>query len=80
MEVVLGMLLLTFSNINVGFFDRKLTWRTYSATKALSNTKKIQIINQKEFAKVVLDSDKEAFVVQIATNTSEMTIYSEQKA
>lgn len=78
-KVVLRMSFFTFSNINIGFLDRKLISKTYSATKALSIIKKVQIINRKKFAKATLDLNKKAFVVYIATITLEMTIYWDRK-
>lgn len=45
------------------------------AINGLLSTKKIQIIDQKKFAKAVPDPNKEVFVVYVATFTSEMTIY-----
>ena len=48
-EVVLGMLFLTLSNADIRFAERKLVWRTYSATKALSTTQRVEIIGKKEF-------------------------------
>ena len=69
MEVVFGMLFLTLSNANIGFFNRELTWRTYSTTEALSTIKKVQIIDRNEFAKAALDLDKKTFVVHITIIT-----------
>ena len=80
MKMVLGILFFTFSNANVGFLNRKLIWRTYSTVEALSTTKKIQIINQKKFAKAVLDPDKKVFVVHIAIIILGITIHPERKA
>lgn len=79
MEVVFGISFLTLSNADVSFLDRELTWRTYSTARVLPITKKIHIINQKEFAKALLDPDKKTFMVHIATTTSGITIYLERK-
>lgn len=57
-EVVLGILFFTLSNANIGFLDMELTWRTYNIAQASSTTKKIQIIDRKEFTKAILDPDK----------------------
>ena len=40
-EVVFKMLFLTFSNADVGFLDKKLTWSTYSITETLPTTKRL---------------------------------------
>ena len=65
-EVVLGMLFLTFSNTNIQFAEKELTWRSYTAVEALSTTKRVKFINKKEFAKAVLDEESETFVVHVA--------------
>ena len=80
MEVVFKMPIFTFNNANIGFLNKELTWKTYSIVEALLTTKKVQIIDWKEFAKAGLDPNKEAFVVYIVTITSKMTIYPEHKA
>lgn len=80
MKMVLEMPFLTLSNTNVGFLNKELTYKTYSVAEALPTTKRVQIIDWKKFAKVVLDLDKKAFVMHIATITSRMTIHLEWKA
>lgn len=75
MDVVLGMPFLTFSNADIRFPEGDLTWRTYTATDALPTTKRVQIIDRKEFAKVALDLNDEIFVVYVVTITSEMNIH-----
>ena len=47
-EVFLGMPFLTFSNVNVQFAEKKLTWRTYITEEALSTIRQIQIIDEKK--------------------------------
>ena len=44
-KVVLRISFLTLSNADICFFDRELTWKTYSAVKALPTTKRVQIID-----------------------------------
>ena len=80
MEVVLRILFFILSNANVGFLDRKLTWRTYSVAKALSTTKKVQIIDQKKFAKAALDPKKKTFMMHITTITLGRTIHPKHEA
>ena len=67
MEVVLGMLFLTLSNADVQFVEKKLTWRSYTITKALPTTKRVELINKKEFAKTVLDENFETFVINVTS-------------
>ena len=54
---------LIFSNVDIKFAQKKPTWRSYTAAKTLPTTKRVKIINRKEFAKVALDEYVEAFVV-----------------
>ena len=74
MDIVLGMLFLTLSNADIRFAEGELTWRTFTAAEALPTTKRVQIIDRKEFAKAALDPNKEAFVVHVATVTAEPMI------
>ena len=73
-EVVLGMPFLTFSNADVQFAEKKLTCRTYTTKEALLTTRRIEIIDQKKFAKAALNENVEAFVVHISSLRSRMTI------
>ena len=65
--VVLGMPFLTLSNADVQFIEKELTWRTYSTAEALPTTKRVELINKKEFAKAALDENSETFVVHVAS-------------
>ena len=65
-EVVLEMLFLIFSNADIQFAEKELTWRSYTAAKALPTLKRVELINKKEFAKAVLDEESETFVVYVA--------------
>ena len=64
-KVVLGIPFLTLSNADVQFVEKKLTWRFYITSKALSTTKRIELIDKKEFAKVALNENFETFVVHV---------------
>ena len=66
LEVVLGMLFLTFSKADIQFAERKLVWRTYTVAEALSTTRRVEIIDKREFAVSVLNTDNETFVVHVA--------------
>ena len=66
-EVVLGMPFLTFSNADVQFVEKELTWRFYTTAKALPTTKWIELINKKEFAKATLDEKFETFVIHVTS-------------
>lgn len=49
------MFFLIFSKVEIDFAEKELDWKIYTTAKALLITKKIQIIDSKKFAKVVLD-------------------------
>ena len=66
-KVVLGMPFLTFSNANIQFVKKKLTWRSYTTVEALLTTKRIEFINKKKFAKAALDEKSEIFVIYVAS-------------
>ena len=57
MVVVLGMPFLTLSNADIQFAEKELIWRSYTAAEALPTTKRVEIINKKEFAKAALDEN-----------------------
>ena len=64
-KVVLDMLFLTLSNTDVQFIEMELTWRFYTTAKALPTTKRVELINKKEFAKAALDKKSETFVIHV---------------
>ena len=80
-EVILGMPFLKISNADVSFGEETLTWRTYTINKALSITKRVQIVDPKEFVIAALDVDSETFVVHVAIRErEEMPVHSERQA
>ena len=78
--MVLGMLFLTFSNVNVQFAENELIWRTYTTEKALTTTRQVEIIARKKFAKTALDENVEAFVVHVSSLGSQISIHPSRKA
>ena len=66
LEVVLGMSFLTLSKADIWFAEQELVWRTYMAAEASSTTRKIEIIDKREFAAAVLNADNEIFVMYVA--------------
>ena len=79
-EVILGMPFFTLSNADVQFVEKELTWRTYTTAKALPTTKRVELINKKEFAKVALDEKSETFVIHIASLNLVLGIYPDREA
>ena len=65
LEVVLGMLFLTFSKANIRFAEQKLVWKTYIAAEALPTNRRVEIIDKREFAVVALNADNKIFVVYV---------------
>ena len=81
--MVLRMLFLTLSNINIQFFEEKLTWKSYTTVKALLITKQVELINKKGFVKMVLDKNSETFLMYVAALEAllaGMWIYSDKEA
>ncbi len=66
MEVVLGIPFLALSNADFQFSAEKLTWRTYTAAKALPTTSRVELIDKREFARAALDKKSETFVIHIS--------------
>ena len=66
MEVILVMLFLTFSNKNIWFAEKELTWRSYTSKEALPTTQRVELIDKKKFARMALDKESETFEVYVA--------------
>lgn len=62
-KMVLGMLFLSFTNIDNQIVEKELVWRTYIAIEALPTTRRVKRINKKDFTKAVLYKDVELFVI-----------------
>ena len=80
-EVILGMPFPTLSNADVSFAERELTWRSYTAAEALPTTKRVELIDKKEFDKAALDENVEAFVVYVTSlSLGSMSIHPAREA
>ena len=80
-KVILEMLFLKISNVNVAFGEGTLTWKSYTINETLSTTKRVQLVNRKEFVIVALDADSEIFVVHVAIREKEeMAMNPDRKA
>ena len=66
MEGVLGMPFLALSNADIQFAEKELMWRSYTAAESVPTTKRVKLIDKKEFAKAALDEESENFVVHVA--------------
>ena len=56
---------LTFGNADMQFAKKELTWRLYTAVEALPITKRVELIDKKEFAKAALDEESKTFLVHV---------------
>ena len=65
--MIFGISILNLSNVNVQFAQGELTWRSYTPAKALLTTKRVELINKKDFAKAALDEKFETFVIHMAS-------------
>ena len=70
-EVVYGMLFLILSRADVDFLGRELRWGTYTTKEALSTTRRVKLVDKKEFPATALDSESETFVVHVASLISD---------
>ena len=66
LEIVFGMIFLTMSNADIDFQARNLQWRSYIIGDVLLTTRRVELIQKKEFALAALDPKHEAFIVHIA--------------
>ena len=66
LEIVLEMLFIILSKADIRFAERELVWRTYTATKALSTTRRVEIIDKRVFTTAVLNADEETFIGHVA--------------
>ena len=80
MEVILGMLFLTLSNVDIRFAKKELVWRTYSAEEALPTTRRGEIIDKKEFAATALNKEDETFVVYMAALSMGSNVHPSRQA
>ena len=71
-EVVFGILFLTLSSANVDFSSREPWWRTYNTKEALPTTRRVELVNKKEFAAAALDLEHETYVVYVGSVSSVM--------
>ena len=80
MKMIIEIPFHTFSNADIQFAEKKLTWRFYTTEKALLITRQVKLINKKKFAKTKIDENVEAFVVYITSFTLKTLIDPAQKA
>ena len=80
-EVILRMLFLKLSNADGSFGGEIFTWKSYTTSKVLSITKRIQLVVPKKFVIAVLDADNETFIEHVAIREQkEMVMNPDRKA
>lgn len=65
--MVLGMLFSLLSNADFWFDIVEFTWKSYSATKILCTPNRVEQINKREFANVILDENSDIFMKHVVT-------------
>lgn len=61
--MILGMLFLTLSNADIRFAEKNLVWRSYTAKKARTTTKRVEHIDRKKFAAAAFEENEKTFEV-----------------
>ena len=80
-EMVLEMPFLKISNTNIVFRKGILMWKFYIISEVLPTTKRVWLVDPKEFVIMVLDADSKTFVIYVAIRErEEMAINPARKA
>ena len=69
-EIVFEMLFLTLSSTNVDFSGRELWWKTYTTAEAFPSTRRIRLVERKEFAAASLDPEYETYIFYVPSLSS----------
>lgn len=64
-KVVLEMFFLIFINNNILFLNQNLIEKFYIIAKALLIIKRMELINEKKFAKTALDEELNIFIMHV---------------
>lgn len=60
-DIILKLFFSIFHNINIVFVDKKLTSKFYITAKATSTIEWVELINNKNFTKTILNDDIKVF-------------------
>ena len=80
MNIALGILFFTLSNVNIDFVDHHIYWKMYTIAEVLLTIKRVELIKKKEFATVVLDPGDGPFVVHLASISQDLDVHLSWKA
>ena len=67
LEVVFQMLFYTLSDADIDVLGRKLQWKTYITKETFPTTRRVKLVEKKEFATAALDLKHETFVIYVAS-------------
>ena len=70
LKIVLRMLFFTLNDANVDFLDQELRLKTYITKEAFLTTRRIELIDKKEFAAIALGSAYETYIVHVGSVSS----------
>ena len=70
-DVILKMPFLKLSDADMSFGEKTLTWRSYITSKALPTTKRVQIIEKKDFIIAAFDFNSKGFVIYVTIQEQE---------
>ena len=80
-EVILRMPFLKISNADIAFNEETLTWKSYTTNETLPATKRVRLVDPKEFVIAALDVNSKTFVMHVAIRErEEMAINPDRKA
>ena len=71
-KVVFGMLFLTLSGADVDFLRHELHLKTYIIKVALPTTRRVELVDKKEFPAAALDPEHETYVVYAGSVSSDI--------
>lgn len=70
------MLFFFFDNADIDFEATEFTWKKYLVAEALPITYLVELIDKREFARVILNENLEIFVMHVAElEATKMRIY-----
>ena len=64
-EIVLGMPFLTLLNVDMQFVEKKHKQKSYTNAEVLPTTKRVELINKREFVAATLDKNAETYVIHV---------------
>ena len=70
-KIVLGILFLILSSADIDFLGCELWWRTYTIKKALSTSKRVELVDKKKFVVVALNPEYETYIVYVRSVSSD---------